>query len=822
MASLREVIPLLPEQATLDWIERELPVASWRTRGFLLDRLIYLAPVDPFRTAAIYRSATGIREENGTFTLDPECWSDNLMSHHAIEWSLEGKDGRRSLMREFPTAFMPVAFMLSDALHNSENRHRFQAARHGLLDEYTAWSFWSDRRSPTASHRCLRAIHKCAAQLADSDITLFFSDIAPLFRASASLTIQSIYLDVLLERFQISAFADELAQRLLDWRLYRFSALNYWIQVGVLSTWPRLLNEQRATVLRNIDKVIEDSDDESAPFRRSRLLAGLPASDLSPDQQIAASSELAKGVPLPKHPRERFRTGVVSPPWSETDYEDERAQGWPDKFDNEQLRTLSRSMRALSGANVTQEIIERELPAAMGAALQLLPMLEAETEILDEPNRSWILDALETVLEKHQERKIGSESLVPPSAIVQGCSEVALTILETREFGAVKEPERIDVWYPPQSLWFRALALADSALIWAPVRDNKSLQDRFEAILIKALETNDAGVQAAVTTGVRPWHWLRTDERATLQDRLIWKAVRSGSVLAFSLATTQQCRDQRRLTIYRDLLGRSDIDHPEVLAERLGEYCGLYSMVLFSDIGRSSVANLAREIIDIPDQFALLKTNEARINFFRSFAFQMKETAKERWENTDLAADFGQWNLKIWRLLLPIRQKRQESESIVLFAMHWLEREEDEKRDISKLQVWWRELLPFVQAVPKEGNRPDCFTLFFNLRDPKMHFVLRAQELLESVNSIVTRLQRDMKSIGINLDATDPSNEDHNSWREVLRNVAEALETARARGLFRTEVHLETSRKLLATMAAEPFNIDAARTGLYRLQNASA
>jgi hypothetical protein len=102
MAAMREIIPLVPDEQTLQWIERETPVASWRTRGFLLDRLIYVAPVHPVRTAEAYCAAVGLKQENGFPVLDPECWSDSLMDHHAIEWSLEGKDGRRAYFANSP------------------------------------------------------------------------------------------------------------------------------------------------------------------------------------------------------------------------------------------------------------------------------------------------------------------------------------------------------------------------------------------------------------------------------------------------------------------------------------------------------------------------------------------------------------------------------------------------------------------------------------------------------------------------------------------------------------------------------------------------
>ena len=97
------------------------------------------------------------------------------------------------------------------------------------------------------------------------------------------------------------------------------------------------------------------------------------------------------------------------------------------------------------------------------------------------------------------------------------------------------------------------------------------------------------------------------------------------------------------------LLERADIDNPQALAEQLGELCGRYSMVVFGDTRRrSSVADLAREVIDNPTRFALLKGRDSRVKFLHSVAFGMKEVAQHHYNNLDLVTDFATWSLKIW------------------------------------------------------------------------------------------------------------------------------------------------------------------------------
>ena len=168
------------------------------------------------------------------------------------------------------------------------------------------------------------------------------------------------------------------------------------------------------------------------------------------------------------------------------------------------------------------------------------------------------------------------------------------------------------------------------------------------------------------------------------------------------------------------LLERADIDNPQALAEPLGELCGRCSMVLFSDTHRrSSVADLAREVIDNPTRFALLKERDARVKFLHSFAFGMKEVAQHHCNNLDLVTDFTTWSLKIWLHISPIRENRQESEGVVLFATHWLETKEPEDREIGKLRIWWQQLFPLLHAVAPQGIPSGLFHAVLHLAGSK-------------------------------------------------------------------------------------------------------
>ena len=328
MAALNEVIPLLSDEATFEWVEREMPRSSWRTREYLLDHLIYLARADPTRTTAIYRSAVGLKIENNAPVLDASCWQTGLMDHHAIEWSLAGDNQHRSLLYEYPTAFLPISIDLAEAFSKQKKGITQAATEHAddeLIDDQPDWKFWSDVHDHEPSSRLIRAIQKCATQIADADVSLFFSQIAPLLVRSRSLTIQSVNLDLLLDRVAAAPFKDALIERLLDGKLYRYSAIMYWIETGISLIWGSLSTGQKTIVLQHIDQLSKEND-ESARFRSSRLLACLPQNELSEAQRALAGERIQEGFHLVQHPKKRFRGGSFSV-GADSDFYVERANG---------------------------------------------------------------------------------------------------------------------------------------------------------------------------------------------------------------------------------------------------------------------------------------------------------------------------------------------------------------------------------------------------------------------------------------------------------------------------------------------------------------
>ena len=229
--------------------------------------------------------------------------------------------------------------------------------------------------------------------------------------------------------------------------------------------------------------IILKENDESARFRSSRLLACLPQNELSPAQRTLAGERIQEGFHLIRHPKKRFRGGSFSV-GADSDFYAERAKGWPTEFDPDELRILSQAEHALSGSEVKEEIIREQLPKAAAAAGHLLPAIEANLAVIQDPHKFWILDALESVLEKYQRLKEKGTEVQPSSSLVERCANIAVTILESTPYeisdGELEQHGGRDVWFPPETLWRHALALADATLVWPPASSDQAIQDRFD------------------------------------------------------------------------------------------------------------------------------------------------------------------------------------------------------------------------------------------------------------------------------------------------------------------------------------------------------
>jgi hypothetical protein len=200
------------------------------------------------------------------------------------------------------------------------------------------------------------------------------------------------------------------------------------------------------------------------------------------------------------------------------------------------------------------------------------------------------------------------------------------------------------------------------------------------------------------------------------------------------------------------------------------------------------------------------------------FVFGLKESAKHWANHAELAEDYGDWVLKIWRKLHEVRQKRHQSEDIILFAMHWLKsRDFPDRREC--LVPWWGALQPLFAAVIAEGGISDCFILLFNLGDGTYNDLIAARELIPLIETFAKRMVLGSKERHIDLDANLSDQGEYNTWRECLRHAVEALEWLRKSDGLRTEFDRERTHGVLSMLAAEPLRISKAVEALHQLQN---
>ena len=839
MQSMLVVVPVLPDETTLAWVERELAQASWRTRSQLLELFIHLVPVDADRVVLDYRRAVGLSTSDGRHLLSTPLVG-GVMDHQILEWSLAGEDNRRGLLKEYPQKFLPVAVELAEAFWHAQQEDRSGGANAisdymrklnpswsqeaeaeqerqrqillgGLIDDAPEYGYWRSLPDRDLHERCLRAIHECVARIAESRPDHFASSIYPILHSSRLASIQSILLDVLLKQRGRPDFLARTIEVITDARLYYVSGIEYWLEQALGVSWPFASPDQRLRILDILRRLLTAPGEE---HNAKNFLLRIPVTDLPDDlraQRPAEDDPDHRPYQRPVHTGIGFH-GVPIPE------DDVRVLGsWPQDFDRSALLEFVRATKGLAGqgaavGDMTEQVIE-----AVPPCLTLARLLCARKDLLVQSDHLWVWSEYARFLE--QFRTVKGMTEPPPTELVVICTELALSVL--REVPSVISGDLSEggLLHYDESPWTRALELMDAAMIWPPSNEDQLLQQEFTTIIEAAFATGNPVVQLVCTRAIRPWHWLRSPERRQLHGRLVWNLPNHASVLAASLALTAHYPDVERAKVFRLLLDRSDVQPADRLAHWLGQYVGVGSMIICSDGSRSAVAELARETIETPDHFTLLKERTNWLEFLRQFVFGMKEQAAAMWKHPQLAADYGNWGLKIWRALRQHRRKPNQSKGVILLLMHWLERSGQQNHDRAILKKWWDHLLPLFDAVTTEGGRPDCFTLFFGLHDGKYNDLARPEELLGISEVFTTRMQRSLQEGTLTLDDIDREQEEWHSWREIIEFLAETIDSLRRDGSLNTDAMLERAHQLLSGLAAFPLQSAKAMEMLHRLRD---
>jgi hypothetical protein len=841
MQAMAVVIPVLPDVATLAWIERELTHPSWRTRSTALDWLAVLAPIDPARVGFLYRQAVGISKANGGWTIDQSTWG--MLNERAIEWSLDGEGGRRSLLKEHAATFLPIALDLAEALWlqsrlddqngengimefmrridpswseeaAAENARAKQQLLENLLDDSPEWTYWRALPKHSFHERCLRAIQHGAEHWARTSRSTFISEGVAILRSSRLASIHSIAMSVLLDCKEDPSAISCLRNYAADSRLYHVSGMSYWLEQALLVSWSTAATDERDRILAIIRTLIGRQSEMTA----KRLLARLPADDLPADLQRQRPSESEEAYQPTRRPQSMSMP--LGGEWTpvEEDPIEEMVRDWPECVDPKLLADFACATKDLSNRDTPIETLAEKVPGAIQVACALVQVLRNNPGLMEGERRFWVWRNLAETLNCFQKvhQKLDDKK-GPPEELITSCAGLALEALEDVPSSLPGKLPDSELWLGcPDTIWVHALRLADAALIWPPLAEDSKIQADFSKLIQDAFAKGNALLQLVCATVIRPWHWFRNDDRRALHDRLIWSTPKHGSVLRWSLAITSYYPDDERTRVFRLLLARSDLEESKQLAHGLGEHIGNWSMHVFRGDRRSMVADLARELVDGAEAFPLTQDSNNRGEFLERFIVGMTTTAGRMSDHQWLADDYGDWALKVWRALHTGRGSQSGSAGVIFLTMHWLSKTKHQSS--VDLGSWWQHLQKMFHAVALEGGPSDCFTLFFNLHDGEYNDLAAPRELLKLVEVFIDRVGKQAGDQPAALDECHPG-EGYHSWRECSDHAAKTLDSLRRDGSLQTELVREEAHQLLTRLGAEPIRSQEAREALHRFHN---
>lgn len=826
------VTAILPDPATLSWLEREAVEATMEsTQGDLLRVLGRVAHHDPPRAARVYRNTVGLRTTAQDVRFDQRKWKGEIQSA-ALELSLTGPHGTGGLTRAFPEAFLPVTLDMAEALYHdeierrrrdtdaqeqAELRERLRALDLGPEVIRTSdWAGLIDDRplAPFGSgweRSCVAAIGGVARHYAATEPARFRENLAPVLRTSRMASIHEELLGALAEHGGGAEFRGLVSDCLLDGRYYGLQTTQHSILRLLHRGWPRLTSEARAEVLLRIGEVPTSTALYNPARARLLFLAGLPPDDLSEalrneSAPLRAAAEKVIGFKPRELPIDTEPQAVFDDADPALDIGD-----WPADFDVEALREFVRQLAVLRGSKEQPDAAKAALTAAVLCGKPLLDRLRAQPELIEESARLWMWGNIHVVIASARELNFVPDAGRP---FFVAASELALTRLS----GIVRgDPDDESPGGKVLPAWKAALELsADAAMVLPSIEDN-DFADRFGALLVDLFTAGDKAQQDAIAEHLRYfWHWLEMPKWSEFVQERFWRESRSGRALAVALSVTTRLPEARAAQTYRILLDRADLPRSGALAAALGQRIAQWSLTPTEHDRHRILAALADDVTSAWDKWPLLSSEINRRHFIHRFAFGLKETAPTHAEQLHLSDDYARWMHCGWKEARRLGHSEWPSaDTVALFAICWLRRGESPSVPLAIRSHWWKRLGVLRSDILREGDGRDIEQVFNANMYGELTDIWPPGNMLSEIEMV---LQRITTTESIRLTPRDHEDSDAHGWRAALKSIVRTLHGLITADSLHSEAHRDLAHRLLTALSLSPCDIAEAKDALHWLK----
>jgi hypothetical protein len=288
----------------------------------------------------------------------------------------------------------------------------------------------------------------------------------------------------------------------------------------------------------------------------------------------------------------------------------------------------------------------------------------------------------------------------------------------------------------------------------------------------------------------------------------LWTYPTHAAPIIRALSLLQHLPDAERVQAARLVLSRSNLTKAKDLAKNLGEALGKWSMWLI-DSRRTALVTFADEVLTNRGAFPLLRDHECWQTYLYHFAFGLKEAAKYHADQTDFSATFARWNILAWREMRRLPETSDEgTDSVVLFALYWLQRKEASSIQIDVRRHWWCQLYPLCQLIIDEGGAQDVFHFFFCFHGGQFNDIAGADEILAFVTRALDRLEPILTRGEVCL---------QKHWCKALKAMAQAIDSLISGDRLTDEAKRESAHAVLERLTAAPLDVAEAKDALHRL-----
>lgn len=719
------IVKILPNEATIEWIENEVNNSSWMTKNAIIDSLIIFEESISQEEIELHNRLKNILPNILKLVSEKED-VQNIIIEHAIDYCLfNSPQNNKGLIDNNTEVYFSVALDLLDKVIETNYSKDFTELK-DLIDDRPK-KYWfnanNDDRIVSLQYKIKlqHYLYKKIIELFKNDNKKFIDFYLPLLKNSKSATIQTFLFQIFLEVENGNLLEEYIKEMLFDERIYFcIFGFYYFINEALLKLWSSFSPNETTSFFKCMN-IIKNSDE--GKIIAGAFLSKLPFKDIPEEFKALIrdyKNELEEYLdnPREKNILEQNLKNILRNDLKSILLKDIEPLGLWDNEQEEKINMLYDLHKEL----ITSQKVD--LNFCLAHVTPIIPILQQNSEkIIENP---WVLKCFKGIF-RHLRNEICHNQ-----EILENITEIQFKVLD-KIIGSENFNENI------MNL---SLDLLCETFSFKFINANSKYIDDYFNLISKAISENN---HISIKYLIEFFNYLRISKINTQQMGLLKNfilLIEKYPYIAscvpwdfFYLLETEYVKD------IIDKLLKSNITNIKFYMDLLDHL--IYYSLFSEDNKRKIFLPLVINLLDNTNNISYLKEPKNQYLLINELPFNLKQRIKNNYPNTDLIPIYSNLINKVWEIWISLPSKYfDHNRSLMLSTFYWIGKISESNE---KIKLWWNELYPLLISGIEVGSVNEIEGILFSLNGISSNFILTEKQLIEISEKILSKI-----SININ------------------------------------------------------------------------